>query len=40
MKKGFRIRCFVSLLLTIIPLRVVAQKEKLIPQRITPAEIP
>jgi quercetin dioxygenase-like cupin family protein len=40
MKKGFRIRATVGLLLTIIPLSVVAQKEKLIPQRITPAEIP
>jgi quercetin dioxygenase-like cupin family protein len=40
MKKGFRIRCAVGLLLTIVPLSVVAQKEKLIPQRITPAEIP
>jgi len=40
MKKGFRIHSVVGLLLTIIPLSVVAQKEKLIPQRITPAEIP
>jgi quercetin dioxygenase-like cupin family protein len=40
MKKGFRIGSAVGLLLTIIPLSVVAQKEKLIPQRITPAEIP
>jgi quercetin dioxygenase-like cupin family protein len=40
MKKGIRIRSAVGLLLTIIPLSVVAQKEKLIPQRITPDEIP
>jgi quercetin dioxygenase-like cupin family protein len=40
MKKGIRIGSAVGLLLTIIPLSVVAQKEKLIPQRITPAEIP
>ena len=40
MKKGIRICSAVGLLLTIIPLSVLAQKEKLIPQRITPAEIP
>jgi len=40
MKKGFRFRSLVGLLLIIIPLSVVAQKEKLIPQRITPAEFP
>jgi quercetin dioxygenase-like cupin family protein len=40
MKKGIRIGSAVGLLLTIISLSVVAQKEKLIPQRITPAEIP
>jgi hypothetical protein len=40
MKKGFRIRSAVGLLLTIIPLSLVAQKDKLIPQRINPAEIP
>src|SRR5260370_42222847 len=39
MKKGIRICSAVGLLITIIPLSVVAQKEKLIPQRITPAEI-
>ncbi|HYL10735.1 MAG TPA: cupin domain-containing protein [Candidatus Acidoferrales bacterium] len=40
MKKGFRIHHAVGLLLTLIPLSVVAQMEKLIPQRMTPAEIP
>ena len=40
MKKVFRFRSLVGLLLIIIPLSVVAQKEKLIPQRITPAEFP
>ena len=40
MKKKLRIHFVAGLLLTIIPLSVVAQKEKLIPQRLTPAEIP
>lgn len=40
MKNIFRLRSLVGLLLIIIPLSVVAQKEKLIPQRITPAEFP
>lgn len=40
MKKGFRIRSAFGLLLTIIPLSLVAQKDKLVPQRITSAEIP
>jgi quercetin dioxygenase-like cupin family protein len=39
MKKAFRFR-FVAGLLLIIPLSVVAQKEKLLPQRLTPAEFP
>jgi hypothetical protein len=40
MKKGLRIRSAVGLLLTIVPLCVVAQKGKLPAQRITVAEIP
>ena len=40
MKKKLRIHSVAGLLLVIIPLSVVAQKEKLIPQRLTPAEIP
>jgi quercetin dioxygenase-like cupin family protein len=40
MKKWFRILSAVGLLLTIIPLSVVAQKGKMVPQRITPTEIP
>jgi len=40
MKKGFRFRSVVSLLLVVIPLSVVAQKKKLTPQRMTPAEFP
>lgn len=40
MKKGLRIPSAVGLLLTIIALSGVAQKGKLVVQRITPAEIP
>jgi quercetin dioxygenase-like cupin family protein len=40
MKAWFRIRSAVGLLLTIIPLSIVAQYEKLVSQRITPAEFP
>lgn len=40
MKKRFRTHAAVALLLTIIPLSVVVQKGKLIPQRLAPAEIP
>ncbi len=40
MKKGSSFRSVVGLLLIIIPLNVLAQKEKLLPQRITPAEFP
>jgi quercetin dioxygenase-like cupin family protein len=40
MKRVFCFRSLFGLLLIIIPLSVVAQKEKLIPQRITPAEFP
>ncbi len=39
MKKELRIPSTVGLLVTIIPLSVVAQKDKLVPQRITPAEV-
>ncbi len=40
MKKGSSFRSVVGLLLIIIPIGVLAQKEKLLPQRITPAEFP
>ncbi len=40
MKRGIFIWFAAGLLLTIIPFDVVAQKGKLIPQRITPTEIP
>jgi quercetin dioxygenase-like cupin family protein len=40
MKKGFRFRSLVGLLLIIIPFSVLAQKEKLFPQRLIPAEFP
>jgi quercetin dioxygenase-like cupin family protein len=40
MKKAFRFRSLVGLLAIVIPISVFAQREKLLPQRITPAEIP
>jgi quercetin dioxygenase-like cupin family protein len=40
MKKEIRFRTLVGLLLIIIPFSAIAQKEKLLPQRITPAEFP
>jgi quercetin dioxygenase-like cupin family protein len=40
MQKTFRYRSVVGLLLVIIPLGVLAQQEKLLPQRLTPAEFP
>jgi quercetin dioxygenase-like cupin family protein len=40
MKKAFRFYVTLCLLLMIVSLSVVAQKEKLLPQRLTPAEFP
>jgi len=40
MKKALRFYATLGLLLMIVPLGVVAQKEKLLPQRLTPAEFP
>jgi quercetin dioxygenase-like cupin family protein len=40
MKKAFRFYATLGLLLMIVSLSVVAQKEKLLPQRLTPAEFP
>lgn len=40
MEKSSRFRSLVGLLLIVIPISVVAQKEKLLPQRLTPAEFP